>query len=158
MDTTAEALPLERLNNLTRSLGETARRPDNRAKLHGKVIEATIDYFFMVVTIKWLRMRLESAIRALSAMDDMSASDLRQAKKFTSRLMDRSDKLYELAANGRELMRSEFTTTINAYLMRVLTDDLEALAERFEDTAETLALAVSGEFRELVLRELDERA
>ena len=158
MDTTAEALPLERLNNLARSLGETARRLDKRAKLHGKVIEATVDYFFMVVNIKWLRMQFESAIRALSAMDEMSASDLRQAKKYTSRLMARSDRLYELAANSRELMRSEFTTTINAYLLRVITDDLEALAERFEDAAETLALALSGEFRELVLRELDERA
>ena len=158
MDTTAEALPLERLNNLARSLGETARRLDKRAKLHGKVIEATVEYFFMVLNIKWLRMQFESAIRALSTMDEMSASDLRQAKKHTSRLMVRSDRLYELAANGRELMRSEFTTTINAYLLRVITDDLEALAERFEDAAETLALALSGEFRELVLRELDERA
>ena len=158
MDTTAEALPLERLNNLARSLGETARRLDKRAKLHGKVIEATVDYFFMVVNIKWLRMQFESAIRALSTIDEMSASELRQAKKYTSRLMARSDRLYELAANGRELMRSEITTTINAYLLRVITDDLEALAKRFEDAAETLALALSGEFTELVLRELDERA
>lgn len=143
---------VERIQKKSGSLVELAETPGRSVQLMGLLL-------YLAFMTKRASRNTEDVVADLGELDTMAQWELDLARKHASILDSLSSMSYGCASRCRSILETrtprEFAST---FLLRTLAEDLERLAVRLEDFAETLALSVSKPFADLVQKELDAHA
>lgn len=158
VDTTVERLRLEKINGLAELLVKSARSLDDLTWKHTYSIRSAPVLLWELLNINWLRFVLNRQIAALGMIKKLSPEGLQQAKLSASSLGGAAKKGRRIVAKGHRLIEQEGTPAITAFLLGALCNSCAAFSDSLEDTAETLALASSAQFKEMVLKELGTNA
>ncbi len=156
---TTDALHLKRIEAMVEpiqkkcgSLVELAESPGRSVQLMGLLL-------YLAFMTKRASTHAEDVIVDLGKLDTMAQWGLDLARKHASTLDLSSSMSCVCASSCRSVLETRTHRQFaSAFLLRMLSEDLERLAIRLEDLAETLALSVSKPFADFVQKELDAHA
>ena len=155
-----DALHMRGINTVVKPVQSTYLSLGRRLTMKGRILVCYISLVFLSAASKFAAWRFEVMAARLTRITTLSERQSKALCQQIPSLAGSAENFYRCADKGRKLRQTSIDLghTATASVLRVLVDDHERLAQRIEDLAETLALAVNKPFMDIVRDELKEYA